>query len=244
MYKIWRRIVVLFLSGLLVGCSAARAAEVAGPAPVTETGTTPRTISVSGTGQVYLTPDMATIMIGVQTEHKNASRAVEENNRQASQIIQTVRDFGVAARDIRTTDFSITPSYDYGPNGERLGVRYVVNNTVLVTIRSLDTIGDLLDAVVQAGANQIHGIQFDVSDRTAALAEARQAAVADARTQAEQLAQAAGVHLGDVLSITTSVSGGTPVYRTTALMEAASVPVEAGQLAITVTVQMVYEIAP
>lgn len=233
------------LALLLTACSpvaaaSPQAAQLQADASPTAS---PRTISVSGTGKVYLTPDMATLSIGVQTENKQAARAVEENNRRASEVIATIRKFGVDAKDIRTTNFSISPMYDYGPNGERLGIYYRVDNTVLVTVRDLDVIGDLLDAVVQAGSNQIYGIQFDVSDRTAALAEARQAAVADARAQAEQLAQAAGVQLGDVLSITaTAVGGGPPVMYMAAKAETASVPIESGQIALSITVQMVYEI--
>ncbi len=235
---------LMLFGALLAACTTASAAGSALPATQNDAQPTQRTISVSGTGQVYLTPDMATVSIGVQTEGKKAARALEENSQRTAEVINTIRKFGIAASDIRTTNFSISPSYDYGPNGERLGIYYVVNNTVVVTVRDLEVIGDLLDAVVQAGSNQIYGIQFDVSDRTSALADARRAAVADARAQAEQLAQAAGVQLGDVISITASVSGGGPVYRMAAMAEAASVPIESGQIALSVSVQMVYAIQP
>lgn len=234
------RMLLWLLVAMLAACTPVAAAT---PQQVADNQPPQRTISVSGTGQVYLTPDMATISIGVHTEDKEAARAVEENNRRASEVIRTVRQFGIDSQDVRTTNFSISPTYDYGPNGERRGVYYVVENTVLVTVRDLDVIGDLLDAVVQAGSNQVYGIQFDVSDRAAALAEARQQAVADARTQAEQLASAAGVQLGQVLNITAAVSGGPgPVYRMAAVAENAAVPVEPGQVSLTVSVQMVFEI--
>jgi uncharacterized protein YggE len=82
-----------------------------------------------------------------------------------------------------------------------------VDNTVFVTLRELSELGDVLDAVIAAGANSINGIQFDVADRTTATADARKAAVADARSQAEELAEAAGVELGEIQSLSTSNIG-------------------------------------
>ena len=206
-----------------------------------------RTLSVSGTGQANLTPDIAYIYVGVHTEQPSAAEAVTENNTQTQQMIQALTDFGIAAKDIRTTNFSIWPIDRYDPStglpsGEKT---YAVDNTVYVTVRDLDKLGDLLDTVVTAGANTVNSIQFDVVDKAAALKEARAQAVKNAEAQAQELAEASGLTLGDVQSISFY---DTPVYP---MMDGrgggeavaqAAVPIQPGQLTITVTVNVSYAI--
>ncbi|RMF46255.1 MAG: SIMPL domain-containing protein [Anaerolineae bacterium] len=205
-----------------------------------------RTIAVTGTGKVTLTPDIAYISIGVHTEHKDAKTAVNSNNTQSADLITALKKAGVDAKDIRTTNFSIYPRQNYDNNGQVTGITYIVDNTVYVTVRNLDSIGALLNAAVEAGANSIGGIQFDVADRTAAYQEALKAAVSDARAQADVLASAAGVSVGEVQQINASV-GYTqppmPMARGGAEMAlAADVPISAGQMEVTVTVNVVYGI--
>jgi uncharacterized protein len=221
-----------------------------GPATIVANQLPPqRTLNVSGTGTVNLTPDVAYINIGVHTEKSTAAEAVSANSSQTQQVIEALKTSGVDPKDIRTTNFSIYPNTQYDPQtGERLGTTYMVDNTVYVTVHNLDKLGDLLDATVQAGANSVNSIQFDVADKTAAIKQARDQAVKDARSQAQELATAAGVTLGDVQSISfydnipaplTDVygkgGGGGPAA-------AISVPINPGQLVLTVSVNMVYEI--
>lgn len=204
-----------------------------------------RTISVTGSGQAVLTPDIAHLTIGVRTEAASAQKAVQENNQQAQTVIDTLLALGVAEKDIRTTNFSISPRQQYDREGNPTTRTYVVQNSVYVTVRDLDIIGQLLDEVVQAGANQISNIQFDVADKTEALAAARDAAVAEARAQAEALAQAAGVSLDQVQSIAfyNAVPVTTKADSRLMMAEAASaVPIQAGELTLTVSVQMVFTI--
>lgn len=205
-----------------------------------------RTLSVSGVGKAFLTPDIAYVYIGVRSENRDAAKAVSANNAQASKVSDALKGFNIAPRDIQTTNFSIYPNQQFDANGKPSGLTYVVDNTVFVTVRDLSKIGDLLNAVVGAGANSINSIQFDVADKTKALSDARKAAVADARAQAEELAQAAGVTLGPVQTINIS-SGGTPVpmYQAKAMDFAsaeASVPIASGELVIQVNVSIVYQI--
>ena len=204
----------------------------------------PRTISVTGSGQVFLSPDIADISVGVHTEGKDAAKAVADNNSQTQDVIQTVKDMGVADKDIQTTNFSIYPRQEYDDQGRVTGITYVVENTVRITVRDLDKIGDLLNTVVESGANNIYGIQFDVEDRVDALASARQAAVENAQAVAEEIAQAAGVNLGPVQSITVQGSSPIPVFQERAVMgaEQAAVPISPGQLSLIVDVSVVYEI--
>lgn len=162
-----------------------------GPASITiEPQPVSRTITVTGTGKVTLTPDIAYISIGVQTQDASGSIASNQNATRAQAIITAIKAFNVADKDIQTTDFSIYPRQHYDDNGNITSITYVVNNTVYITVRDLTTLGDLLDAVVASGANNINSIQFDVEDKTQALEQARLAAVEDARNQADQLTEA------------------------------------------------------
>lgn len=205
-----------------------------------------RTLTVNGSGQANLTPDIAYISVGVHTEGPDAAKAVIENNDKSGNVAEALEDFGIEPEDIRTTNFSIYPQQQYDQDGKLTGVTYMVDNSVFVTLRDLDQIGDVLDAVVAAGANNINSIQFDVEDKSEALAEAREDAVADAQSQADELAKAAGVGLGPVKNISTFSSGiPFPILGGkggAGVAAEASVPISPGQMLLTVEVNMVYEI--
>jgi uncharacterized protein YggE len=230
---------------LLTGCAGAAFAQSETPAPAEPVN---RTLTVNGSGKVYLTPDIAYITIGVHTEGASASEAVEANNAQAQTVIAALRGQGIAEADIQTNNFSIYPKQQFDDQGKPTGeVRYSVDNSVLVTIRNTTRVGGVLDAVVDAGANSINGIQFDVDNKTAALTSAREAAVADARAKAQELAEAAGVTLGEVQTISEFTSGGpVPMFDMRAGAEmaqaAASVPVQPGQMLVTLDVNVVFTI--
>lgn len=242
---------VLLAVALLVGASTLPGALAAGNQQTSEPTPTEnepvRTISVNGTGKVTLDPDIATIYIGVHTENSDAQEAVASNNTQAEAVASALSGFGIAEADIKTTNFSIYPRQDYDNEGNITGITYVVDNTVQVTVRDLDQLGALLDGAVQAGANSISGIEFSVADPEAAYEAAMQAAVENARSRAEILAESAGVTLGEVQSISSYIGGGpVPVYRdfggAAAEAAAMSVPVSPGQTEIQVEVNMVYAI--
>jgi uncharacterized protein YggE len=204
-----------------------------------------RTINVTGSAQSNLVPDVAYIAIGVQTQNDNATQAMSGNNTLAQQVMDAIKALGVDAKDIRTTSFNIYPSQQYDQNNQLTGTIFVVDNTVSVTLRDLQKIGDIVGAAVTAGANNINSIQFDVLDKSTALTDARKAAVADAHKQATELAAAAGVILGDVQSI--SFSNNYPISvpmadNKTSSIRGDSVPISTGQLTITVDVNVVYEI--
>jgi len=218
-----------------------------GPAAAAGTGSPVRTLSVTGTGEVYLTPDIAYIAIGVHNEEESASGAVKANNTKTQNVINALKNAGVDEKDIRTSNFSIWPNTQYGPDGKQQGVTYMVDNSVFVTVRDLQNLGELLDSVVKSGANSINSIQFDVEDKTAAIKQGREVAVADAQTQAAELADAAGVKLGDVQSIGFYDSAPVPYQSSIGkggggAEAAASVPIQPGQVSLTVTVSMTYEL--
>ncbi len=206
-----------------------------------------RTLNVTGTGQVFLEPDIAYISIGVHTENKDAAEAVAANNSQAKAVVEALKAAGVQAKDIQTTGFNIFPQQQYDDKGTVIGILYVVDNTVFVTVRDLEKLGSLLDAAISAGANSITGVRFDVEDKDKPMSEARKIAVEKARAQAEELAKAAGVKLGPIQSI--NVYGGTPIpmYEGKGVggavyAGALDVPISPGQLSLSVDVNIVYEI--
>jgi uncharacterized protein YggE len=238
-----KSLLITVLLVMAVAVSACGSATVANPA-------TARSIAVNGIGQVSLVPDVAYIYVGVHTEAGTAADAVAENNAQTTKVINALKSFGVDAKDIRTSNFSIWPIDKYDPmTGQPTGQKtYSVDNQVYITARDLSKLGELLDTVISAGANTVNSIQFDVADKTEALKEARAAAVKDAETQAKELADAAGVALGDIQTISFYDTQPVPYANTFGkgggggAAEAAAVPIQPGQLTLTVTVSMTYEI--
>lgn len=207
-----------------------------------------RTLNVNGVGQVYLTPDIAYINIGVNTQSPSASESVAKNKEQSNAVIEAIKAAGVDEKDIHTTNFSIWSNQTYDTSGLVSGTTYVADNTVNVTVRNLDSLGGLLDSAINAGANNIYSIQFDVADKSAAVKDARASAVADAKTQAQELADVAGVSLADIQTI--SFYESTPVANFegkgggggVAAAGNTVVPIQPGQLTISVTVSITYAI--
>lgn len=199
-----------------------------------------RTITVTGRGQVTLTPDLAYVNIGVHSESPDVGEALNENNQKSQDVASVIQELGVSPQDIQTSSFNIYPQQQWDPQtGQSTGTTFSVDNTVNVTVRDLQIIGQLLDVVVQSGANSINGISFDVEDKSEAQSQARQLAVDSARSQAQELAQAAGVSLGELQSITVNPQGYMgPVYegRGGMAQDVAQVPIAAGQILITVDV--------
>ncbi len=202
-----------------------------------------RTLTVNGSASVVATPDVAYITVSVHTEDKKAAAALEENNTLANQVYQTLSRYGIEKKDIRTLNIALRQQERYDKNGTLIARYYTVDNTIQVTVRNLDNLGKVLDAVVQSGANRLQGIRFDVSDRAALLEQARLEAVQQARAQAETIAKAAGAELGEVQTITFQTIAPT-IERSDMLMEAApkvaSVPVSGGQMQITASVKLVF----
>jgi uncharacterized protein YggE len=229
-------VVALVLTALLSAC---------GPMTVNAEAQPPlRLINVTGTGEVSLSPDIAYIYLGVHTEDASASEAVAANNTQTQEVIEALQNFGVEANDIRTSNFSIWPAQNYGPDGLPLDTRYVVDNTVYVTVRDLDQMGELLDVVIGAGVNTVNSIQFDVAEKKDSLREARAAAIEDAQERARELAQAAGLELGDIQSISFFDSAPYPVFTGKGGGGAAeaAVPIQPGQMTLSASVSISYEI--
>lgn len=209
-----------------------------------------RTISVSGSGQVTLVPDIARINIGVHSEADLVTTAVNKNNKQAQAITDALLKKGIEAKDIQTANFNVYPMNRYDNMGNMTGVEYSVDNTLYVTVRDLKSLSEILDAAIKAGANQINGISFDIEDRAAAQKQARDLALQDAETKAQEVADTVGVTLGEIVSINvsnTSYVEPYPMYgmgggMAMDMAAEASVPVSAGQIVVTYDVSLVYRI--
>jgi uncharacterized protein YggE len=205
----------------------------------------PRTITMSGHGEVKAVPDQAQISAGVTTNAPTAAAALAANSSRMQSVFATLRKMGVPEKNIQTTNFYISPQYTNGENNApRRLTGYQVSNDVTVRLEDVAKLGSALDALVAAGANQMNGISFSIQNPAPALEKARADAVADARTRAETYAKAAGVNLGTILSI--SEGGGEaprPVmYRMAAAMAAPPTPVAAGEQSVSADVAMVWEI--
>ena len=215
--------------------------------------TTPiRTLAVSGSGKVTLVPDIAYINIGVHSEAMDVTAALQQNNDLAKQIADALVASGVDAKDIQTANFNIYPKTNYDPQtGNSIPAGYSVDNTVYITVRDLKNLGTLLDTAIRAGANQIYGISFDITDRATALVQARDLAIKDAQQKAVDVAEVSGVELGLVQAINVSDSSLVQPYNQYYGMGGgggdaksldSSVPVSAGQIVITFTANLVYAI--
>jgi uncharacterized protein YggE len=206
----------------------------------------PATLTVTGTGAASAAPDTATIRIGVETQGDTAAAALDANSAQAAALIAEAKARGVESRDIQTSGLSLYPVYDQRSpdrNEAPMIAGYNVSNEVAIRLRDMASVGETLGALVGAGANQMRGITFEIEDDTALLDEARKLAVVDARRKAEVYATAAGVKLGAIQSISEAGESaphpGGPMMRS---MAADSVPVEAGENALSVSVQVVWAI--
>lgn len=232
--KIFVVLVSLVIVGLLAACQGVAPAGSGNQIPM---------LNVTGTGKVYLVPDIAYVYVGVRSQASDVADALSQNNAQANAIASTLKEKGVAAEDIQTTAFNVYPQQQYTPEGIPGDTVYVVENTVFIKVRDLNSLGSLLDAVVRAGANTINGISFDVENRESAEKEARRLAIEDAKLKAQELAQLSGVELVQLYSVGVWSSGVTPVYEAKGGAAAGSTaPIAAGQMVIQMDASLTYEI--
>ena len=241
--------VFLVLTGLALVGSLALVALGSGPAAAqtTETGASDRTITVVGRGEVKVSPDVATTNLGVEVMAPTVAEAMDQAEERMNAVLAALKAAGIADKDIQTSNFSInferqspeaTPRAD---DAEPAGV-YRVSNIVQVTIRDLNTVGDIIDAAVAAGANNVWGVSFGLEDTEVLEAQAREKAVANARARAESLAELNGVAVGDVIHISEIVGAAPgPVYAEAARAAyGGGAPIEAGEVTFATQIQIVY----
>jgi uncharacterized protein YggE len=221
-----KRFVGLFVVALIalsvVACGTAQGSHAveAQAAPPPASGDVARIITVVGVGKVSLVPDIARINVGAEARAGTVSEAKSEIDSQMAAIVAALTELGVADKDIQTSHYSIhyqqepMPIARAVPQEEGGAVEsqgaYRVSSMLQVTVRDVEAAGNVLDAVVEAGANQVYGVTFTVSDERGWESQAREKAVADAKSRAGELARLAGVELGEVVSVS-EVIGSVPV---------------------------------
>ncbi len=205
-------------------------------------------IWVSGRGVVTVTPDIATLRLGVEVQAASVAVAQSQAAKAMDEVMEALTDNGVAEKDIQTQYFSIRQVTKWDRDKEEeIVVGYRVTNKVNAKIREIDKAGTVIDAVAAAGGDftRIDSIDFSVDDPSAYYEEARAKAMADAKAKAEQLAELADGKLGKATYISESSQAPPPIYRQDIFeeaMPAATTPISPGEMEISLTVQVVYAI--
>lgn len=214
----------------------------------------PSALALTGTGTVRAEPDIAHIGIGVVVDEKTAQAALAGNNEKMSAIFSALAQSGIAGKDMATSNFSLQPRYDY-PRREseeadkrpRI-VGYTASNTLTVTVRDLTKLGEIITRMADAGSNELGSIRFDTSKREELLDRARTEAVRNATHKAEIYTAAAGVGIGRLLSFKEGEFRAPLQLRydlaraAPLALEAAPTPISGGELELSVTVSMRWEI--
>ncbi len=222
----------------------------AGAAQATEPQEQPRTITITGEGEVSAAPDIAYVETGVVTEGKTAAEALAANTEAMNEVFKGLEEAGIEKKDMQTSQFSVYPVYEQvkpeenRPHTPKIG-GYRVQNQLTVTVRDLTKLGGILDQVVSLGSNQLSGIRFSIDKLEPLVNEARKNAVKNALEKAKLYAGAAGVALGEIMSISENgTSMPQPYYAKDMMMraEASSVPVAAGEQTLSASVTLVIKI--
>jgi len=210
-----------------------------------------RTIEVTGQGEVKTAPDQAVISFAVETTAPTAGAAVAENARKSGALADALKKEIGSNGKVSTTRYSLDPVYEQRERGAGTAppriTGYIARNQVRAETRATDSAGKLIDVATSAGANRVDGLEFTLEERSAAQSDALKRAGQDARRQAEAAAAALAVTLGKVMSAT--VSGAPivaprpyPMMRMATAEASAPTPVEAGDVTVTATLQVTYEI--
>jgi len=206
-------------------------------------------LSVQGTSILRITPDYATLTLGCYTENQDLVEASTTNADTVDRIIQGIREQGVEDQDIVTSNFSIGSVYDYN-RSPATQVGYRVENMLNIIVRDIDTVADVMNAALVAGANQSYGISFGSTKQGEVYQEALKAAIAAAQGKAEVMAVAAGVELVKVLTIreVTNYYAPSPLYSNVRMEYATDSAkglgdtIMAGALEVTANVELLYQI--
>jgi len=202
--------------------------------------------TVSGTGKVAITPDIAKVTAGVRAQANTVQQAQNDMNKAINAISDAVKKLGINAKDIKTTNYSINPTYDYTNSKQRI-TGYIATTNLEIKVRDLEKTNTVIDTATANGANIVNGMQFDVDDKTKAEKEARELAVTEAKTKAKDASSIGGFSLGRIINYQESLGGSTPrlVYAAAAKNmtdETAPTQIETGSQEVSVTVTLSYEI--
>ncbi len=209
-------------------------------------GTAVNTVTSTGEGKAVAAPDQAEMTFGITMQGTDAKKTLDDAAKRADAIIAALKKAGVAKEDLQTSGVSLYPQQDYSSGKAPRITGYQASVQVRATIKDIEKVGDIINAGTAAGANEVYGPTFTLSEQSASRADAIDKAVADAKARADVMARAAGKSVGAVLSISEAgVSVPPIVYADSAkssLGGAAAVPIEAGTLDVTANVTVVFEL--
>jgi uncharacterized protein YggE len=203
---------------------------------------TEKLVTVTGEATIAVAPDSAMIRIGVSSQDKTAREASDANARQMTAVLAAIKSNSIADRDIQTSRLSLQPQYDPNKSGTARLTGFQATNQVTVRIRDIGNLAPVLDSAISAGANEMSGIEFIVSEQSKLLDRARDDAIADAHRKAERYAKAAGSRLGHVVAI--SEEGSSPPPRPMQALRAGAVPISPGEQTLRAAVTVSYELTP
>lgn len=211
----------------------------------------PATITVTGSGEVTMMPDIATVTFDISTTDPDSSTALTRNNATTEAVMQALRSAGIQEDDLTTTRFSVNPQHRW-EGGTQILIGYIASISLRATIRDIDTVGHILAAATDAGATRVGNVQFSIQDSSAAYNQALALAVANAASRANAIATAVGGSISGVVSVTET--GGTfqpvatadtwvePMMMAEADARFTDVPVQAGELTVRANVRIVYSL--
>jgi uncharacterized protein YggE len=232
---------------VLLACTAAPAALAQAAPPAAESMFRATTLNLAAYGETRIAPDMATISLGVMTEGRTAAAAMQANATRMAQVVEALRRGGIAAKDIQTSGLNLNPQYVYEQNVPPKLSGYQASNQVTITVHDLARLGQVVDATVGAGANQVNGISFGLDDPTAAENAAREAAVKALSAKAELYARATGHRISRLVTLSEGAASypvppPMPMMAMQRMEKAADTSVSPGELKVRVDVTGLYEL--
>ncbi len=229
-------LIAIALAFTAVGCS--------GDTTIIDSSQVSAGITVTGEGSVFGEPDVAVLTLGVESDAATVSDARTQASESMEAMVTALKDGGVAENDVQTTRFSVQPRYDFTKQQQQI-IGFTVSNIATVKIRDIDKTGELIDAAVGAGGDRarVESLNFTIDDPAKLEDQAREEAMAEAKSKADTLAKAGGVELGKPRSISEG-GGAVPIAfdqdSLHAAAEASNTPIEVGQLQVQISVSVVY----
>jgi uncharacterized protein len=206
--------------------------------------------TVTGTGKVSVTPDIASVTAGVRAQGNTVKQAQDDMNKAINTVTDAIKKLGIDGKDIKTTNYNINPTYDYTNSKQRI-TGYTASSNLEIKIKNMEKANTVIDAATANGANSVSGIQFDVADKSKAEKEARELAVTEAKEKAKNASQIGGFTLGRIINYQENFNGTVPrpmyaaMEKSIGMGAADSAPttqVESGSQEVSVTVTLSYEI--
>lgn len=206
-------------------------------------------VTVSGEGKVYAKPDIALTSLGIKTEGVTVAAVTKTNTDIMNAVIEAVKELGIEEKDIQTTNYTLTPSYDYTETFGTIFRGYTLSQNIQVKVRDFTKIGDVLSQATSKGANLVNDLQFTIDNPEQFKEQARAKAIAQAKANAENLAKESGISLGKIINVYESYYPYAVMYNSAAkgmgggVADSAPVPtIQPGQQEINVTISLTYKV--